>query len=137
MGRDSLVVRYLIGVLAYFVTFAVLMDVFLMDADFSLILQGAGLFALVVSTISILLMLKKKTRSLSYYDAMFAAGIAGIVLAGAMPADGPSSGIWSFPTMLLLPLAILIGAAGRWVYATMMRLIRGGIRKWSMDGGEV
>jgi hypothetical protein len=92
MGFDSLAVRWLAAVLVYFVTFVVLMDVLLMGGDWSIILKGAVLFSLVVSTISILLMWKKNTKSLPYYDTIFASGVAGLLLIGTMLPDGQTVG---------------------------------------------
>ena len=64
MGLDSRGIRWLIAVVVYFVSFVVLMDVFLFGADFSMIVQGGIVFALIVSTICVLLMWWKNTRSL-------------------------------------------------------------------------
>ena len=58
MGFDSLAVRWVIAVCVYFGTFVVLIDIVLLGADWSMILKGAVLFSLVVSTISVLLMWK-------------------------------------------------------------------------------
>lgn len=135
MGLDSLAVRWLIAVVVYFASFVVLMDIFVLGADLSMVLQGAVLFSLVVSTICVLLMWKKNTRSLPYYDAMFASGIAGLLLIGAMPSDGQSNNVWSFSSLLLLALTVLVGTAGRWVYATVTGFVRGAIRKRSMQDG--
>jgi hypothetical protein len=135
VGRESLIARWLIGVLVYFTAFVIVLDVFLSGADFSLILQGAVLFSLLVSTVCVLLMWKHKTRSLPYYDAIFAAGIAGLLLIGAMPSDGGSSGSWSVASLMLLALSVLAGVAGRWGYAALMGLVRGAIRRLSPQNG--
>jgi hypothetical protein len=137
MGFDSLAVRWLVATVVYFVTFVVLMDVFLMGGDWSMILNGAVLFSLVVSTISILLMWKKNAKSLPYYDTIFASGIAGLLLIGTMPPDGQAIGGWSLSSLLLMGVTVGIGAAGRWVYATVTSSVRRAIRERSTgDGGR-
>jgi hypothetical protein len=133
MGFDSLAVRWLAAVLVYFVTFVVLMDVLLMGGDWSIILKGAVLFSLVVSTISILLMWKKNTKSLPYYDTIFASGVAGLLLIGTMLPDGQTLGGWSLSALLLMGATVGVGAAGRWVYATVTSRVRRVIREWSME----
>ena len=131
MGLDSLGVRWLIAVAVYCVTFVVLMDVVLFGADLSMIVQGGIMFALIVSTICVLLMWRKNTRSLPYSDVMFASGIAALLLIGALPSDGRFGDVWSLSSALLLVLGILVGIVGRWVYATLTGLLRGWIRRRS------
>lgn len=135
MGFDSLVVRWFIAVAVYFATFVVVMDIFLVGADWVITLQGAVLFSLVVGTISVVLMWRKNTRSLPYYDTMFASGIAGLLLIGATPSDEQVPHVWSVSSLLLLGLAIVAGAAGRWVYATVTGRVRRAIRKRSAQDG--
>lgn len=132
MGWDLLAVRWLIGVVVYFATFVVLMDVFLMEVDWPLILKSAILFSLVVSTISIVQMWKKNAKSLPYYDTVFASGIAGLLLIGTMPSDERSFGWWSLSSLLLIGMTVAVGVAGRWVYAAVTSRIRRVIRERSM-----
>ena len=136
MGFDSLAVRWVIAVSIYFSTCVVLMDIVLLGADWSMILKGAVLFSLVVSTISVLLMWKKHTRSLPYYDTIFASGIAGLLLIGTIPSNGQTIRVWSLSSLFLLGFSVVIGLAGRWVYATVTGRVRRAIRKRStQDGG--
>ncbi len=134
-GFNSLLVRWLIAVVVYFGTFVVLMDVFLMGADWSMILKGAVLFSLVVSTVSILLMRKKNTKSLPFYDTIFASGIAGLLLVGAMSLEEQAIGGWSLSSLWLMGITVGIGVAGRWVYATVTSSVHRVIREWSAEDG--